>query len=327
MTRLYSSSEGDFIKFIRTQNQGLGDTQTSQIKTDRSSARTGHSSPAIHLTKVIPLSPHSSTNPDPRNSRSVVYLALCQGGQARISGDTLSERSKLGKNTNGVQFIGVFWSPAEHTATDVARFLFHIPDLDCSQPVLLMGCASILQLSSLGIVGGQRLHVQVKFQGHIYNLETPAILDIKLPPQYYMSSLKEEDASVVWTHWKAIYFDTEDGIRHDIAHLPSVSIRKHSPTDSVESLQKEAGENLVSWIRTTKNGWMGNTFTQLQHRRKGLASKATLALARQLLQKGLLAYVIIENNNTASMKFHNALGFKWQCAFCTLELLPVDKNI
>ncbi|KAK8380154.1 hypothetical protein O3P69_016654 [Scylla paramamosain] len=229
--------------------------------------------------------------------------------------------------SKGVQCIGVFWSPAEHTALDVARFLFHIPDLNRSQPVLLMGCASILQLSSLGIVGGQRLPVQVKFQGHICSLETPAIQDIKLPPQYYMSSLKEEDASVVCSHLKVNYFDTEDGIRHDIAHFPSVSIHKRSPTDSVESLQKEAGENLVSWIRTTKNGWMGNTFTQLQHRRKGLASKATLALAHQLLQKGLLAYVVIENNNTASMKFHDALGFKWQCDFCTLELLPVDKNI
>ncbi|KAK8380070.1 hypothetical protein O3P69_016605 [Scylla paramamosain] len=205
--------------------------------------------------------------------------------------------------SKGVQCIGVFWSPAEHTALDVARFLFHIPDLNHSQPALLMGCASILQLSVSYIT----LHL--------------------LSPQYYMSSLKEEDALMVWTHWKANYFDKEDGIRHDIAHLPSVSIRKRSPTDSVESLQKEAGENLVSWIRTTKNGWMGNTFTQLQHRRKGLASKATLALAHQLLQKGLLAYVVIENNNTASMKFHDALGFKWQCDFCTLELLPVDKNI
>lgn len=220
----------------------------------------------------------------------------------------------------------MFWSPAEHTATDVARLLSHISGLDFTQPVLLMGCSNIMELSSLDSVGGQRLRVQVKFQGLIYNLEAPSVLDIKLPLQYHMTNLKEKEASLVWTHWEANYFDSEDGVRHDIAHFPSVSIHEHTPTHSVESLPEETQEELSSWARTTKNGWMGNIFTQQQHRRRGLASKAILALANMLLQNGLMAYVVIEINNTTSIKFHEALGFKRQCAFYTLELRPLGQD-
>ena len=141
----------------------------------------------------------------------------------------------------------------------------------------------------------------------------------RLSPQYHIANLKEENASVVWTHWEANYFDSVDGVKHDIAHFPSVSIHK-SATDSVKSRGK-----LVSWIRLTKYGWIGNIFTEPQHRRQGLASKATLVLAHQLMQKSILAFDVIEKNNTASMKFHEALGFKRQCDFYTLELLPVDQ--
>uniref|UniRef100_A0A0P4WA34 N-acetyltransferase domain-containing protein n=1 Tax=Scylla olivacea TaxID=85551 RepID=A0A0P4WA34_SCYOL len=139
-----------------------------------------------------------------------------------------------------------------------------------------------------------------------------------------MSSLNEDEASVIWTNWEFKSLDSEDNIRHDIAHFPSIGIRERSLTESAGSLQEAAKETLVSWIRTTKNGWMGNTFTLPHHRRRGLASRATLALARQMLQEGFFAYVAIEDINTASVKFHESLGFKRQLAITVVVLVPAE---
>ncbi|KAG0719086.1 Glycine N-acyltransferase-like protein 3 [Chionoecetes opilio] len=82
--------------------------------------------------------------------------------------------------------------------------------------------------------------------------------------------------------------------------VPTVLLQARGPEDGAGSL-KEAEEILVSWIRTTKFGWMGNTFTVPQHRRQGLAGAATMALANQLLQEGLPAFVSIEDSNTTSV--------------------------
>ncbi|MPC60315.1 hypothetical protein E2C01_054356 [Portunus trituberculatus] len=147
-------------------------------------------------------------------------------------------------------------------------------------------------------------------------------LHVRLPPAYHMSKLKEDEASVVWTNWESNFLSSEDNVRHDIVHFPSIAIRKHSLTDSTGSPQEAAKETLVSWVRTTKNGWMGNTYTLPHYRRRGLASTATLALARQMLQESIFAIVAIENTNTASIKFHEGLGFKRQCAICMVVLVP-----
>ena len=141
-----------------------------------------------------------------------------------------------------------------------------------------------------------------------------------------MSSLNEDEASTVWTNWDFNFLDCEDNIRQDIVHFPSIGIRERSHTDSAGSLQEAAKETLVSWVRTTKIGWMGNTFTLPHHRRRGLASMATLALAHQMLQEGLLAFVVIEDTNTVSIKFHEGLGFKRQCGICMVVLVPAETN-
>ena len=140
---------------------------------------------------------------------------------------------------------------------------------------------------------------------------------------YYMTRLKEEDASKIWTHWDLNHFDSEGRIRQDIIHFPSVGIRERGTTDSAESPQETDG-TLVSWICTTKYGWMGTTFTLPQHRRRGLACMATVALARQLLQEGLLASVAIENKNIGSIKFHESLGFERQNAISGILLVPEE---
>lgn len=132
---------------------------------------------------------------------------------------------------------------------------------------------------------------------------------------YHVTRLREEDASTVWTHYEFNQFISEDTMRHDIIQFPSVGIRERG---------SQQQETLVSWTRTSSNGWIGNTFTLPQHRRQGLAGVATVTLAHQMLQEGLKAYLGIQACNTASVKFHERLGFRRQCDIVLGVLLPAD---
>lgn len=216
------------------------------------------------------------------------------------------------------QIILMFWSLEEHTAEDVAHHLSHIPDLDWSQPVMLRTLPAILlpSLQSVVSVGGRRVRHQTKFPVHLFNTQSPVLLDTELPPVYYVTRLWGKDTSTIWTHWKFKELESEDNVKDDITHFPCVGIRECG------SSLVEPQETLVSWIRTNKEGSMSSTFTLPQHRRRGLASVATVVLARELLQEGLVAYVAIEDDNIASIKFHEGLGFRRQCASVCAVLLP-----
>lgn len=219
--------------------------------------------------------------------------------------------------------IQVFWSTEEHTPQEVAHYLSHIPHLDWEQPVCIRVLPSILlpSLQSLGNIVGRQVQLQTVYQGHLYSFQVPATLDKELPPEYHVISLREEDAMVVWKNWYAKSFDSADSLSCNIAHFPSCGVRHCCPTDGGTSLQEAALGTLVSWVLITKIGSMGNTFTMPQHRRKGLASKANLALTRKMLQEGLLPYVYIESHNTASISFHESLGFQQQCEVHTVHLV------
>ncbi|KAG0714688.1 Glycine N-acyltransferase-like protein 3 [Chionoecetes opilio] len=195
----------------------------------------------------------------------------------------------------------------------------------CPRPSCLTVIAPITSgLQSLSSWGRRRVTLQTPHIGHLYQLKAPSILNAELPQMYHMTRLGEEDASAVWKNWEFNNFNTVESVRHDIIHFPSVGIHEHGPEDGVGSLQEEAEEILVSWIRTTKIGWMGNTFTVPHHRRQGLAGAATMALANQLLQEGLPAFVNIEESNTASVQLHEKLGLERQGVVVVVQLLPTE---
>lgn len=213
-----------------------------------------------------------------------------------------------------VRSVSIFWSVVEHSAKDVTQYLSLIPDLDWSQPVNIVSLPTILlpALQSLGSIGGRTVRFKTRLSAYVYSLQAPVTLDIELPQGYHLTRLKGEDASTVWTHWDNNQHVSEDSMRGDIVHFPTVGIR-------------ECGSHqLVSWTRTNIFGWMGNTFTMPQHRGRGLATVATVALARQLQQEGLLVYVIIVDANTAAKKFHERLGFRWQCAITMEVCMPIE---
>ncbi|KAG0718509.1 Glycine N-acyltransferase-like protein 3 [Chionoecetes opilio] len=165
--------------------------------------------------------------------------------------------------------------------------------------------------------GKARVHTETRLHGSAW--PTGPVRG-RLPQGYHVTRLREEDALTVWTNWKYNNNDSMESVRHDILRFPSVGIRESGPEDGGGSLQ-EAEEILVSWVCTTKLGWMGNTFTEPQHRRQGLAGAATMALANQLLQEGLPAFVAIDDTNTASVHLHQKLGFERQIEVNILPLL------
>ncbi|XP_045117082.1 uncharacterized protein LOC123507875 [Portunus trituberculatus] len=179
-------------------------------------------------------------------------------------------------------------------------------------------------LQSQASIGGQQVQVQTTFQGNLYSLQVPATLGKELLPKYQVTSLREEDALQVWTNWEFNDLDSVDNMSNDITRFPSVGIREHNPEDGVSLLEKKTEKTLVSWVHLSKPGWIGNTFTMPQHRRKGLAGVATLTLACKVLQEGLLPFVFIGNHNIASIKFHEALGFKRQCEAYTVKVVPAE---
>ncbi|XP_045127558.1 uncharacterized protein LOC123514041 [Portunus trituberculatus] len=231
--------------------------------------------------------------------------------------------------SSGSHDIMVFWSLEEHTAEDVADYLSHTIDLNLGQHEFSISLPDILlpSLQSLKNIGSRPVRIQHKLHGHLYTFQEPSILNtrqLKLLPEYQVSNLKEEDVSVIWKNWQFSSLSSENSLRDDIINFPSVGIRKRNLIDSsTEELQEETQETLVSWIRTSKYGFMGSTFTLPQYRRRGLAGTATLILTRQLMQEGLLPAVMIEKNNTASISFHGDLGFVRQCALSMVALLPV----
>ncbi|MPC44652.1 hypothetical protein E2C01_038330 [Portunus trituberculatus] len=228
--------------------------------------------------------------------------------------------------TGGPQCIEVFWSTEEHTPQEMAHYLSCIPHLDWSQPVYILSLLSALlpSLQSQASIGGQQVQVQTTFQGNLYSLQVPATLGKELLPKYQVTSLREEDALQVWTNWEFNDLDSVDNMSNDITRFPSVGIREHNPEDGVSLLEKKTEKTLVSWVHLSKPGWIGNTFTMPQHRRKGLAGVATLTLACKVLQEGLLPFVFIGNHNIASIKFHEALGFKRQCEAYTVKVVPAE---
>lgn len=165
-------------------------------------------------------------------------------------------------------------------------------------------------------------------------LKLALLLCYRLAPEYFMTTLKEQEANNVWAHWNMNTLDSLASIRHFITAFPSAAIHTHSPlkhqqaqegmqcTNTPHSLWEGAEKTLVSWVHLFRLGWMGNTFTLPQHRRRGLARATTLALAQKLLSEALLPYVLIDETNHGSIKLHEDLGFCKQCPIHLVLVMP-----
>ncbi|KAG0712860.1 hypothetical protein GWK47_017472 [Chionoecetes opilio] len=104
---------------------------------------------------------------------------------------------------------------------------------------------------------------------------------------------------------------------------PSVSMSMALRTVSGRCRRRQRRYWCHGFAQPKSGGWE-NTFTVPHHRRQGLAGAATMALANQLLQEGLPAFVNIEESNTASVQLHEKLGLERQGVVVVVQLLPTE---
>lgn len=146
-----------------------------------------------------------------------------------------------------------------------------------------------------------------------------------------MTSLRRQDAATVWTQWGMNIFESLASIPHLITAFPSIAIHTQDPLEPQPAISytgdpgsERVGteDTIASWVHLFRLGWIGNTFTLPQHRRRGLARAATLALARRLLSEGLLPFVLLNDSNSQSIKLHEDLGFRRQCPIHMVQVVP-----
>lgn len=130
-------------------------------------------------------------------------------------------------------------------------------------------------------------------------------------------------------------FDSLASTEHIIASFPSVGVYKRGPseprqakkcTNNFGSLEEGEEGTLVSWTLLFKLGWIGNTFTQPQHRRLGLARAATQALARQVQSERLVPYMFVMVRNNKSIQLYEGHGFHRQCEVQVSLVEPDQKH-
>lgn len=91
--------------------------------------------------------------------------------------------------------------------------------------------------------------------------------------------------------------------------------RETLSTDGDEAGLPETNGLPVAWTSLAHSNYISNTYTLKEYRRLGLGRAVTTALAARLLQEDDRASVFIVDNNEASIKLHEQLGFIRECAF------------
>lgn len=80
--------------------------------------------------------------------------------------------------------------------------------------------------------------------------------------------------------------------------------------------------NLISWFVEQYPGCVGTLFTKPEERRHGLAALLNIHMAEKLLQQRERIYCFVLNNNTASLKLLQKLGYKKTCDVDWLIVSP-----
>lgn len=147
----------------------------------------------------------------------------------------------------------------------------------------------------------------------------------RLPEGFYLDSLHVQDGPTVASDWEYNWTETRKGLESIMANQPSVAIRKAVEKEGVSDASD--GSRLVAWSWLYRHGFQGNTFTVPEFRRRGLGTAATLALAEKLRQLDIVVRIMVNHANTASISYHQSLGFERQCDLISFIMLPDGKTL
>ncbi|XP_076066837.1 uncharacterized protein LOC143040061 isoform X2 [Oratosquilla oratoria] len=224
----------------------------------------------------------------------------------------------------GVQTLSVYFEDKGQVSSEVpdnealadeemAQLLMSIPDLDWTKPVYYFACTlnvlsrvrRLMASRRIG-VGHRRRNVAIT---HVYIFDPKeAPRKLGLADGYTLGCLSSAHADWVYDHWFYNFTETRPAMSSYVSNFPTMAAFVTKP-EEVRDLPEESSQP-VSWILTYKTGSLGNTFTLVDHRRKGLAKEVTLALAKKVDALGSPVFVNVAEGNTASRDFHVNLGFK-----------------
>ncbi|XP_042861403.1 uncharacterized protein LOC122246718 isoform X2 [Penaeus japonicus] len=227
-----------------------------------------------------------------------------------------------------IQNITVFWDTEKEDDENVIRLLKTVPGWDWTAPVYyrvtpLSVFAKLQTYLKNERLGNGGMWCQMVIKGPLFTIEDSDIRQMKIPEGFSLDSLRPEDAPAVISPWHYSWTESHQGVELLLARLPSVAIRHGSEAAS----KAPVGGRLVSWCSLHNLCFLGNAFTVPGHRRKGLGTAVALAMVQKLRQKGIPVRSIVERSNTASVRFHESLGFKERCDMVLFIMLPRGKTL
>jgi hypothetical protein len=114
----------------------------------------------------------------------------------------------------------------------------------------------------------------------------------------YVKSLERCHAQIVYDYWPYRESTTVENITREIELLPSAGVFL------------KGNDKLVSWMMCHPPNGMSRLHTLEEHRHRGYASLVTQYLSRRMAQCGLVPFVNIVIENTASYNFFEIMKFK-----------------
>ncbi|XP_068244573.1 uncharacterized protein [Palaemon carinicauda] len=142
----------------------------------------------------------------------------------------------------------------------------------------------------------------------VYSMPSVPIVDMTLPNGFELRDLTEEHAEFIREHWQYKHAIPLDSYRLMRKILPGIGVFKTG--DGNDSEMTKMSKEPVAWAQLSFYNMYTHTFTLPQYRRLGLASVATLALAKRSLELTGVALSAIGLDNQLSINMHVKLGFK-----------------
>ncbi|XP_076056044.1 uncharacterized protein LOC143034047 [Oratosquilla oratoria] len=239
----------------------------------------------------------------------------------------------------GVQSITVYYEeerqPEEDGLADeeLAKLMESVPGLDWTKPVYLYGCNHYVLTRIRRLMNSGRLMADPRYhsvsQVHAYVLsreDSDEASQIRLVEGYTLGRLTPAHAEWVHDHWLYKHTETKDFFWGIISNFPSVAAFEEIPAENEMTRPKDGVlQSLpVAWILKYPDGAIGSTFTLPEHRRKGLARLVSLSLSRKVGDLCSPVFVFVDDTNTASIEFHEKMGFRRACPFIWETYAPSD---
>ncbi|XP_069983880.1 uncharacterized protein [Penaeus vannamei] len=229
-----------------------------------------------------------------------------------------------------MQSVTIFWDTENEDDEDVVRMLKTLPHWDWSAPTYFRVSPTAIynklqKYMKDGALTTKQMWCYMALDGHLFSLDNSKVPQFEIPEGFSIDSLRPEDLPTVVSEWKYKWTETQAGLESLVAKLPSVAIRRNQANGKKDSASQDSPP--VSWSFLYHIGFLGNTFTVPEHRRRGLGTAVTLAMAESLRQKKLPVRSIVDSSNGASITYHRKLGFEKLCDVKIIVTLPSGKTI